>query len=171
MNTETAERTSDLADRIDSAAQSLEAQVIAWRRDIHANPELGNREMRTAKIVAEHLKRLGLRRGAHRRRAHRRGRPAEGRLPGPVVALRADMDALPVTEEVDVPFASKVRTIWNGEEVGVMHACGHDCHIAILMGVAEVLAGLRDAAARHGQVHLPAGRGDAARRRGRRRAR
>ena len=143
MNTDTAERASELADRIDSAAQAVEAQVIEWRRDFHANPELGNREKRTAKIVAEHLKSLGLdevRTGV----AHTGVIGVlKGKLPGKVVALRADMDALPVTEEVDVPFASKVRTIWNGEEVGVMHACGHDCHTAILMGVATVLAGLR----------------------------
>ncbi|HVQ05206.1 MAG TPA: amidohydrolase [Burkholderiaceae bacterium] len=143
MNTDTAERASELADRIDSAAEGVEAQVIEWRRDFHANPELGNREKRTAKIVAEHLKGLGLdevRTGV----AHTGVIGVlKGKLPGKVVALRADMDALPVSEEVDVPFASKVRTIWNGEEVGVMHACGHDCHTAILMGVASVLAGLR----------------------------
>ena len=84
----------------------------------------------------------------------------KGALPGPVVALRADMDALPVAEEVDVPFASKVKAQWNGESVGVMHACGHDAHVAILMGVAEVLAGAARRAARLGQVHLPAGRGE-----------
>ena len=143
MNTDTAERASELADRIDSAAEGVEAQVIEWRRDLHANPELGNREKRTAKIVAEHLKSLGLdevRTGV----AHTGVIGVlKGKLPGKVVALRADMDALPVSEEVDVPFASKVRTIWNGEEVGVMHACGHDCHTAVLMGVATVLAGLR----------------------------
>ena len=93
----------------------------------------------------------------------------KGKLPGKVVALRADMDALPVTEEVDVPFASKVRTIWNGEEVGVMHACGHDCHTAILMGVASVLAGLRKQLRGTREVHLPARRRDAAQGRRRRR--
>ena len=134
---------SSLATQIDAAAQALESQVIAWRRDLHANPELGNREFRTAAIVAEHLRALGLdevRTGV----AHTGvvGLLKGGR-PGPVVALRADMDGLPVTEAVDLPFASKARTQWNGEEVGVMHACGHDCHVAILMGVASVLAGLR----------------------------
>jgi len=127
---------------IDRRAAQVEGKVVAWRRDIHAHPELSNREVRTAQIVAEHLRALGLevRTGV----AHngvvgvlRGGRP------GPVVALRADMDALPVTEEVDVPFASKVRTQYNGQDVGVMHACGHDAHVAILMGVAEVLAGMR----------------------------
>ena len=134
---------SSLAAQIDAAAQAAEARVIAWRRDFHANPELGNREFRTAAIVAAHLTALGfdeVRTGV----AHTGVVGLlVGALPGPVVALRADMDALPVAEEVDLPFASKVRTTWNGEQVGVMHACGHDAHTAILMGVAEVLAGLR----------------------------
>ncbi len=134
---------SRLAAQIDLAAHAAEARVTAWRRDFHANPELGNREFRTAGIVAEHLRALGfdqVQTGV----AHTGvvGLLVGG-LPGPVVALRADMDALPVAEEVDLPFASKVRTQWNGETVGVMHACGHDAHVAILMGVAEVLAGLR----------------------------
>jgi amidohydrolase len=132
-----------VAARIDVAAQAIEAQVIAWRRDFHQHPELGNREFRTAKIVAEHLRRLGL--DEVRTEVAYTGVVGllKGALPGPVVALRADMDALPVTEEVDVPFASKVKTTWNDESVGVMHACGHDTHTAILMGVAEVLAGQR----------------------------
>lgn len=134
---------SPLAGLIDSAAQALEAQVIAWRRDLHAHPELGNREFRTAGIVAEHLRQLGfdeVRTGV----AHTGVVGLlKGGLPGPVVALRADMDGLPVAEEVDLPFASKATTTWNGETVGVMHACGHDAHVAILMGVAQVLAGLR----------------------------
>lgn len=129
----------DLRADLDALARQIEPKVIEWRRDIHQHPELGNREFRTAGIVADHLKALGLevRTGV----AHtgvigllRGGRP------GPVVALRADMDALPVTEEVDLPFASKVRTVWAGRETGVMHACGHDTHVAILMGVAEILA-------------------------------
>jgi amidohydrolase len=115
---------------------------VAWRRDIHQNPELGNRETRTAKLVADHLTKLGLevRTGV----AHT-GVVAvlKGGKPGPVVALRADMDALPVTEEVDLPFKSTVRATYLGQEVGVMHACGHDNHVAILMGVAELLAGVR----------------------------
>ena len=135
---------SSIAEAIDAAAKAVESQVIAWRQDIHANPELGNREFRTGALVAEHLKSLGfddVRSGV----AHTGVVGLLiGALPGPVVALRADMDALPVAEEVDVPFASKVRTEWNGEQVGVMHACGHDAHTAILMGVAQVLAGQRD---------------------------
>ena len=134
---------SSLVAAIDAAAKSVEAQVIAWRRDIHEHPELGNREFRTGKLVAEHLRKLGL--DEVRTEVAHTGVVGllKGALPGPVVALRADMDALPVAEEVDVPFASKVRTQWNGEEVGVMHACGHDTHTAILMGVATVLAGQR----------------------------
>jgi amidohydrolase len=134
---------SSLASRIDAAALAIEPRLINWRRDLHEHPELGNREFRTAALVAEHLRALGLdevRTGV----AHTGVIGLlKGALPGPVVALRADMDALPVTEEVDLPFASKVTTTWNGETVGVMHACGHDLHTAILMGVAEVLAGLR----------------------------
>jgi len=134
---------SSLAAQIDRAAEAVEPRVIAWRRDLHEHPELGNREFRTADIVLAHLRSLGLdeiRTGV----AHTGVVGVlRGALPGPTVALRADMDALPVTEAVDLPFASKVRTTWNGEEVGVMHACGHDCHTAILMGVAEILAALR----------------------------
>ena len=134
---------SSLAAQIDLAATAIEEQLIAWRRDLHQHPELGNREFRTAGIVAEHLRALGL--DEVRTGVAHTGVVGllKGGLPGPVVALRADMDGLPVTEEVDMPFASKVRSTWNGEEVGVMHACGHDCHVAILMGVAQVLAPLR----------------------------
>jgi amidohydrolase len=122
---------------------AIEAKVVAWRRDIHEHPELGNREVRTAKLVADHLRSLGyeVKTGV----AHtgvvgvlRGGRP------GPVVLIRADMDALPVTERVNIPFASRVKATFNGAEVGVMHACGHDSHVAILMGVAEILAGMKD---------------------------
>jgi amidohydrolase len=134
---------SPLAGGIDAAAGALEAQVIAWRRDFHANPELGNREFRTAGIVAEHLRKLGFDEVTTGVAHTGVVGLLKGAKPGPMVALRADMDALPVAEEVDLPFASKVRTEWNGEQVGVMHACGHDAHVAILMGVAEVLAGLR----------------------------
>jgi amidohydrolase len=135
-------QSSRLDAEIDRRAAQVEGKVVTWRRDIHAHPELSNREVRTAQVVAEHLRALGLevRTGV----AHN-GVVAvlRGGRPGPVVALRADMDALPVTEDVDVPFASKVRTTYNGQDVGVMHACGHDAHVAILMGVAEVLTGVR----------------------------
>jgi amidohydrolase len=144
MSAQTTTTPVELTGRIDAAAAGVEPRVIAWRRDFHQHPELGNRETRTAAIVAEHLKSLGL--DEVRTGVAHTGVVAllKGGLPGRVVALRADMDALPVAEEVDVPFASKARAIWNGESVGVMHACGHDCHTAILMGVAEVLAGLRE---------------------------
>jgi amidohydrolase len=126
-----------------AAADALEPRLVAWRRDFHQNPELGNREIRTAGIVAAHLRKLGI--AVTEKVAHTGVVGVlEGGRPGPVVALRADMDALPVVEQVDVPFASKVRTEWNGQSCGVMHACGHDAHTAILMGVAEVLAGMRD---------------------------
>ena len=134
---------SSLSALIDERAPALEAAVIAWRRDLHQHPELGNREFRTAALVADHLRGLGL--DEVRTGVAHTGVVGllKGALPGPVVALRADMDGLPVTEEVDLTFASKARAPWNGEEVGVMHACGHDCHVAILMGVAQILAGLR----------------------------
>ncbi len=135
--------TSSLAGAIDRAAGTIEAAVIAWRRDLHEHPELGNREFRTAAIVADHLRQLAfdeVRTGV----AHTGVVGLlKGALPGPVVALRADMDGLPVREQVDLPFASKEIGEWNGEPVGVMHACGHDCHVAILLGVAQILAGLR----------------------------
>src|SRR5438132_11186806 len=125
--------------RVPQAAE----KVVAWRRDIHAHPELANRETRTADLVAQHLRSLGIEVTTGVAHTGVVGVLRGGR-PGPVVALRADMDALPVTEEVDVPFASKVRATYNGQEVGVMHACGHDAHTAMLMGVAEVLAGMRN---------------------------
>ena len=128
--------------QIDRLVSQVQGKVVAWRRDIHQHPELSNRETRTAELVANHLRGLGMevRTGV----AHTGVVGIlRGGKPGPVVALRADMDALPVTEEVDLPFASKVRTTYNGQEVGVMHACGHDAHTAMLMGAAEVLAGMR----------------------------
>ncbi len=127
---------------LDGFAREVEPKVVTWRRDFHQHPELSNREERTARIVTEHLRVLGweVRTGvAH----HGVVAVLVGGKPGPVVALRADMDALPVTEEVDVPFASKVKAEYGGQSVGVMHACGHDAHTAILMGVAEVLAKLK----------------------------
>jgi len=128
--------------RIDDAAAKVESSVIACRRDIHEHPELGNRETRTSKLVADKLKALGIEVQTGVAHTGVIGL-LKGGKPGKVVALRADMDALPVTEQVDLPFASKVRTTYNGQEVGVMHACGHDTHVAILLGVAEVLAGMR----------------------------
>jgi amidohydrolase len=132
-----------LAEQVERLVRSGEARVVAWRRDIHENPELGNREFRTAALVAEHLRSLGIEVRTEVAHTGVVGVLRGGR-PGPTVALRADMDALPVAEMVDLPFASKVRTLYNGIEVGVMHACGHDNHVAILMGVAEVLAGVRE---------------------------
>lgn len=127
---------------VDRRARDMEARVVAWRRDIHQHPELGNREFRTSKLVAEHLQKLGLEVKTGVAHTGVVG-ILRGGKPGPVVALRADMDALPVAEEVDLPFKSTVRATYNGQEVGVMHACGHDNHVAILMGVAEILAGMR----------------------------
>jgi amidohydrolase len=132
-----------LDQRIDDAAKKVESKVIACRRDIHEHPELGNRETRTSKIVADRLRELGI--DVKTPVAHTGVIGIlRGGKPGRVVALRADMDALPVVEQVDLPFKSTVRTTFNGHEVGVMHACGHDAHVAILLGVAEVLAGMRD---------------------------
>ena len=127
----------------EARARAVEPQVVTWRRDIHQHPELSNREFRTAALVAEHLRSLDM---EVRTEVAHTGVVAtlRGGRPGPVVALRADMDALPVTELVDLPFASRERAMYNGREVGVMHACGHDNHVAILMGVADVLASLRD---------------------------
>ena len=128
---------------IAAAVDKIEPRVVAWRRDFHQNPELGNRETRTAKIVADHLRALGFDEVVEQVAHTGVVGTLKGGRPGPVVALRADMDALPVTEQVDVPFASKVRAQWNGLDCGVMHACGHDAHTSILMGVAELLAGMR----------------------------
>lgn len=121
----------------------VDAKVVQWRRDIHQHPELGNRETRTAELVARHLRSLGIETTTGVAHTGVVGVLVGGK-PGPVVALRADMDGLPLTERAALPFASKVRTMYNGAEVGVMHACGHDTHVAILMGVAEVLAANRD---------------------------
>jgi amidohydrolase len=131
-----------LDQRIDDASKKVESSVIACRRDIHQHPELGNRETRTSKLIADRLQALGIEVKTPIAHTGVIG-ILKGGKPGRVVALRADMDALPVTEQVDVPFKSTVRTTFNGQEVGVMHACGHDAHVAILLGVAEVLAGVR----------------------------
>jgi amidohydrolase len=128
---------------IDRRATELAPRVVQWRRDIHQHPELSFQETRTSALVARHLQSLGL-----EVQTGVGGNGVIGILrggkPGPVVALRADMDALPVTELVDLPFKSTVRATYNGQEVGVMHACGHDNHVAILMGTAELLAGMKD---------------------------
>ncbi len=117
-------------------------KVVTWRRDFHQHPELSNQEFRTAEIIADHLRALGMEVQTEVAHTGVVGTLRGG--DGPVVALRADMDALPVTELVDLPFASKAKGVYQGREVGVMHACGHDNHVAILMGVAEVLAGMGD---------------------------
>jgi amidohydrolase len=127
----------------EASAGQLEQQVIAWRRDIHQHPELSNREFRTAALVAEHLESLGMEVTTGVAHTGVVGILRGGRA-GPVVALRADMDALPVLERNDLPFRSQVTGEYNGETVPVMHACGHDTHVAILMGVAQALADMRD---------------------------
>lgn len=123
-------------------ADEIEQKIIAWRRDFHEHPELGNHEVRTSEIIARHLQSLGLEVKTGIATTGVTG-ILKGGKPGPVVALRADMDGLPVTERTPVPFASTVKTTYNGQEVGVMHACGHDSHMAILMGVAEVLSSMK----------------------------
>lgn len=129
---------------VEAMASSVDAKVQAWRRDIHQNPELGNREVRTAKLVADHLRAIGLE--DVRTGIATTGVTAvlRGGKPGPRIALRADMDALPVTERSGLPFESKATAEFRGETVGVMHACGHDAHVGILMGVAEALAARKD---------------------------
>ena len=122
--------------------KDIEQKVIDWRRDIHQNPELGNREFRTATLVAKHLRSLGMEVKTEVGVTGVIG-VLKGGLPGPVVALRADMDALPVLERTPVSFASKAATFYEGKETAVMHACGHDSHVAILMGVAEILSGMQ----------------------------
>ncbi|WP_442855283.1 M20 family metallopeptidase [Colwellia sp. PAMC 20917] len=123
--------------------KNVEHKVIEWRRDFHQNPELGNREFRTAGIVAEHLRSLGMEVETNIAYTGVVG-ILKGSKPGPTVMLRADMDALPVTEKVDLPFKSTKTTNYRGVDVGIMHACGHDTHVAMLMGTASVLAGMKD---------------------------
>ena len=132
-----------LREVVDAAARDVAPRVVTWRRDLHRHPELSNREVRTAGVVADHLRSLGL---EVRTEVAHTGVVGvlRGTGDGPVVALRADMDALPVTEETGLPFASSVRSTYRGREVGVMHACGHDAHTAILMGVAQVLTDVRE---------------------------
>jgi amidohydrolase len=121
----------------------LNSQVVTWRRDFHKNPELGNRETRTSKIIADELRKLGYEVTTNVATTGVIGVLRGGR-PGPVVALRSDMDALPVTEQVELPFKSTAKSQWMGQEVGVMHACGHDNHMAILLGTATALARMKD---------------------------
>ncbi len=132
----------DLKGKIDQLANEIEPKVIEWRRNFHQFPELSNREFKTAEKIAAHLTSLGL---EVKTKIAFTGVVAvlKGGKPGPVIALRADIDALPVVERVDLPFASKEKGSYNGQEVGVMHACGHDTHTAILMGVAEILTKLK----------------------------
>ena len=124
------------------SADKIQQKVINWRHDIHQHPELGNREFRTAELVTKHLQSLGI---EVKTKVGVTGVVGilKGDKPGPVIALRADMDALPVEEVNDLLFASKVKTMYNGKETSVMHACGHDAHVAILMGVAELLSGMK----------------------------
>lgn len=130
---------SKLQAKIDRQAIEMEAKVIEWRRHFHQHPELSNREVKTAAFVAEHLKKLGIEVQTGVAKTGVIGLLKTGK-PGPVIALRADMDALPVTERNSLPFASKEKAVFNDQETGVMHACGHDTHVAILMAVAEILS-------------------------------
>ncbi len=139
---QTSAQKSNYSELIIKSVDKIEQKVIAWRHDIHQNPELGNREFRTAELVVKHLQSLGI---EVKTKVGITGVVGilKGDKPGPVIALRADMDALPVEEVNDLPFASKVKTMYNGKETSVMHACGHDAHVAILMGVAELLSGMK----------------------------
>jgi len=129
-------------DKINKLSNDVESKVIEWRRYLHENPELSNREFKTAKYIAKHLKELGIEVQEGVAKTGVVGL-LKGDLPGKVVALRADMDALPVTERNDLPFKSLVTSEYNGKKTGVMHACGHDTHVAILMGAAEVLSKMK----------------------------
>ncbi len=131
-----------LKQKLAQAIDKIEPKCIEWRRQIHQNPELGNSEFKTAKLIAIHLKELGL---EVKEAVAKTGVVGvlKGAKPGPCIALRADMDALPLVERVNIPYASKQKTIYNGEEVGVMHARGHDTHVAILMSVAEILSSIK----------------------------
>lgn len=130
---------SKLQTKIEQQAKEIEPKVIEWRRHFHQYPELSNSEVKTAALVADHLKKLGIEVQTRVAKTGVIGLLKTGK-PGPVIALRADMDALPVTERNSLPFASKEKTVFNGQETGVMHACGHDTHVAILMAVAEILS-------------------------------
>jgi len=133
----------DMSRDIDAATAKLMPKIVEWRRHLHRYPELSNREVKTAKYVEDHLRSLGL---EVRTGIAKTGVVGilKGGQPGPVIGLRADMDGLPVTERNSLPFASKETAEYNGQKVGVMHACGHDTHVAMLMGAAELLAGMKD---------------------------
>jgi len=143
ISTSAAAQNDVLKNKVSQAADKIESKVIAWRRDFHEHPELGNNEFRTSAIIAKHLQSLGIEVKTGVAKTGVVG-ILKGGKPGPVIALRADMDGLPVIERTSVPFASKVKTQYNGQEVGVMHACGHDSHMAILMGVAEILSSMKN---------------------------
>jgi amidohydrolase len=132
----------DMSTEINQATEKILPQVVKWRRHLHENPELGNREFKTAELVERELRRLGL---EVRTKIAHTGVVGilKGDLPGATIGLRADMDGLPVSERVNLPFASKVKTEYNGQTVGVMHACGHDTHVAMLLGTAEVLTKMK----------------------------
>ena len=132
-----------LKTKVAQKAASLESKVVSWRRELHQNPELGNREFKTSEKIAAHLRSLGIEVQTGVAKTGVVG-ILKGGKPGPVVALRADMDALPVKERVNLPFTSKVIGEYNGQAVGVMHACGHDTHVAMLMGTAEILASIKN---------------------------
>ncbi|MBV6647287.1 MAG: amidohydrolase, partial [Cyclobacteriaceae bacterium] len=131
-----------LTQKAKSIATELEPKVIDWRHDFHQNPELSNREFETGKKIAAHLETLGMQVQTGVAKTGVVG-ILKGGKPGPVIGLRADIDALPVTERVDIPWASKATTTYNELPTGVMHACGHDTHIAIMMGVAEALSKMK----------------------------
>lgn len=133
----------DMSREIDAATAKLMPKIVEWRRHVHQYPELGNQEVKTAKFIEDHLRKLGL---EVRTGVAKTGVVGilKGAQAGPVIGLRADIDGLPVTERNSLPFASKEKTVFNGQNTGVMHACGHDTHVAMLMGAAEVLAGMKD---------------------------
>lgn len=133
----------DMSKEINAATEKIMPQVIEWRRHLHQNPELSNREFKTAKYVEDHLRKLGLEVKTGVAKTGVIG-ILKGNQPGPTIGLRADMDALPVSERNSLPFASKEKAEYNGQTVGVMHACGHDTHVAMLMGAATVLSGMKD---------------------------
>lgn len=133
----------DMSRETDAATAKLMPKIVEWRRHLHQYPELGNGETKTARYVEDHLRRLGI---EVRTGVAKTGVIGilKGGQPGPTIGLRADMDGLPVTERNSLPFASKETAVFNGQQVGVMHACGHDTHVAMLMGTAEVLTGMKD---------------------------